>query len=845
MAEKPSYEELERRVQDLETDNTQLKKKYTKAESFSEEIMMYMSEGLVITDTRGTVIFINQRLSEMLGYLPEEIIGKCWLDMVPGEQQAIAQEAESRRANGLTDRYEIVLCRKNGEKFPVLIGAGSRFDKQSGQYLGSMAVVNDITERKQTEEILKESETAVRKKLKAIIEPQSDLGELELADIIDVPAVQSLMEKFHQITGMLSAIVDSNGKVLVEIGWQDICKKFHRCHPETQKNCIESDITLSRVAAPGRFKSYRCKNGMWDMSTPIVVSGHHMGNIYFGQFIYSDEKPDVEEFRSQARRYGFDEAEYLATLNRVPRYDRETVEKVMAFYSELGLMISALSFSNIGLSRTLTEQKRAEKALKEKTQLLKNITDNMFDLVSLTDMEGNFTFLGASHSVLNYPLDSLIGKNVLEFVHPDDLPEISSAFHDFLLKLDDNQKIDYRYRCADGTYLWLETVGRFIRDDKDNPKEIIFSSRDITDRKQSEHELTEQKNAYRSILSTTHDGFFVANKSGKILDVNPTYLTLSGYSDEEMLNMHISDFEAHEREDEVARHIKKVMKVGSDIFESRHKRRDGSIWPVEISTTYSPLNEGRFFTFARDITARKQAQLALEQKNQEMEQFIYTVSHDLKSPLVTVKTFAGILQQDLQNSDQQQINKDLDYIDKAANKIEQLLDALLQYSRIGRVDAPAQTLSACQLVDDCLSSLAGIFQQHQVQVTTSGLTQQVQGDPLHFGQIWQNLIENAVKYRGDQPHPHIEIGATQQGHAVVFYVRDNGIGIAPDHRERIFNLFSQLNPESEGSGLGLALVKKIVSIYQGRIWVESAGEGQGSCFYFTLPGALKGNERSK
>jgi len=242
---------------------------------------------------------------------------------------------------------------------------------------------------------------------------------------------------------------------------------------------------------------------------------------------------------------------------------------------------------------------------------------------------------------------------------------------------------------------------------------------------------------------------------------------------------------------------------------------------------------------------RAAEQLALEQKSLELEQFFDSVSHDLKSPLVTVKTFASMLRQDLQNGEQQQINEDINYIDKAADKMRQLLDALLQYSRIGRIDNPAQTLSASQQVQNCLATLAGILQQHQVQVSTGDLPQQLHGDPLHFGQIWQNLIENAVKYRGDQAKPHIEIGATQQGHEVVFYVLDNGMGIAPEQSERIFNLFSQLNPESDGSGLGLALVKKIVSIYQGRIWVESAGEGQGSCFMFTLPGALVKDDKAK
>jgi PAS domain S-box-containing protein len=159
MAEKPSYEELERRVQKLKTDYSKLEKKLLESRSFTEEIMTYMTEGLVLSDTRGTVIFINQRLSEMLGYLPEEIIGKCWLDMVPVEQHAIAKEAESRRAQGHTDRYEIILCHKDGHKFPVLIGAGPRFDKQSGKFIGTMGVVTDITDRKQAEDALNRKHT--------------------------------------------------------------------------------------------------------------------------------------------------------------------------------------------------------------------------------------------------------------------------------------------------------------------------------------------------------------------------------------------------------------------------------------------------------------------------------------------------------------------------------------------------------------------------------------------------------------------------------------------------------------------------------------------------------------
>jgi len=246
-----------------------------------------------------------------------------------------------------------------------------------------------------------------------------------------------------------------------------------------------------------------------------------------------------------------------------------------------------------------------------------------------------------------------------------------------------------------------------------------------------------------------------------------------------------------------------------------------------------------------EVIERFSTEDRLNNKHAEMEQFVYGVSHDLKSPLITIRTFLAMLQKDLQNKNQQQINEDLKYIGAAADKMHQRIEALLHYSRIGRKSALLQTLSAGQLVKNCLTAMTGTLQQNQVQLVISDMPYQLHGDSLHFERIWQNLIENAVKYMGDQPQPHIEIGIMQQAQDVVFYVRDNGMGIAPEHNERIFNLFSQLNPETDGSGLGLALVKKIASLYQGKVWAASAGEGKGSCFMFTLPGALSSSEGAK
>ena len=192
---------------------------------------------------------------------------------------------------------------------------------------------------------------------------QIDRRELELSDILDVPPIQSLMNDFHAIVNIPMAVIDISGKVLAGVGWQEICTEFHRVHPDACKNCIESDTQLSAGVPPSEYKLYRCKNNMWDCATPLVVDGLHLGNIFTGQFFFDDEPLDCEFFREQARRYGFNEQQYLDALNNVPRLSRETVHRGMSFLMKLAQMVSSMGYSNLTLTLALAERKRSEEAL--------------------------------------------------------------------------------------------------------------------------------------------------------------------------------------------------------------------------------------------------------------------------------------------------------------------------------------------------------------------------------------------------------------------------------------------------------------------------------------------------
>ncbi len=239
----------------------------------------------------------------------------------------------------------------------IIVNAIPQFRPNESAPFEVYASFTDITERKLMEEKLREQEKALQGKLQLITSPDVEITPDELRSILDVPALQELMNEFYAVTGIGIGIGDLNGRMLVMTGWQDICTRFHRVHPETAKNCIESDLYLSEHGKPGRFVPYRCKNHMWDIITPITVEGKHFANIYLGQFFYEDEAPDFNLFVQQAERYGFAQQEYLAALQSVPRWSREKVTHVMRFYTRLADMIARLSYSSVKLAKALQMQR--------------------------------------------------------------------------------------------------------------------------------------------------------------------------------------------------------------------------------------------------------------------------------------------------------------------------------------------------------------------------------------------------------------------------------------------------------------------------------------------------------
>ena len=244
----------------------------------------------------------------------------------------------------------------------------------------------------------------------------------------------------------------------------------------------------------------------------------------------------------------------------------------------------------------------------------------------------------------------------------------------------------------------------------------------------------------------------------------------------------------------------------------------------------------------RDVTDRELAEMErealirqMEDKNAELERYTYTVSHDLKSPLVTIKGFLGMIEKDALAGNMERLSSDIARVGAAADRMVQLLDELLELSRIGRMANAPEDVSLGSLAREAAALIGSMLENRRVDLNIADDLPVVRGDRLRLLEVFQNLLENAAKFMGDQSEPRIEIGAEVAGGETVCWVRDNGIGIEAAYHETVFGLFQQLDPSRGGTGIGLALVRRILEVHGGRVWVDSEGPGRGTCVSFTIP----------
>jgi len=354
--------------------------------------------------------------------------------------------------------------------------------------------------------------------------------------------------------------------------------------------------------------------------------------------------------------------------------------------------------------------------------------------------------------------------------------------------------------------------------------------------------ITEAEARFRSIFLSAPVGIVLVDlETDEIIEANASYYEIVGRSKEEILTIgwrgliHPDDLP----EANAQMNLLRQRKTTGYSRTKRYIKPDGEIVWAKIEVTliddYGSTISPQYLVIVADITERKMFEQQLEQKNNELERFTYTVSHELKSPLVTINGFLGLLEQDLAAADSGRIHKDIQMISAAVRTMGQQLDNLLELSRVGRIVHPSETFSLTRLCEGVVDRMSGVIDQYEGQVAIETDMPEIFADPVRIREVLQNLVENALKFTAQVTQPKVTINAAIEGDNVLCRVQDNGPGIEARYHERVFELFDRLNPRISGTGIGLALVKRNIEIHDGEIWIESQGDGNGAAFCFTLP----------
>lgn len=765
-------------IQDI-TDRKRMEKALRASEEKFAKSFQASPDAVTISsiDT-GKFIEVNEGFCRMSGYTREEALGhsaeelNIWADVNQRSEMVATLQREGRVRD-----FQTILRRRSGESLYCQLTVEA---VEIGGQNCMVVITRDITQRKQMEEELRLSEERYR------------LVSSVISDYI-YSTVRDKNNRWHQnwVTGAFERIT---GYTLDEFnnrgGWLSIL------HPDdlgldddAMKKLLHNQQTVAEVRIMHKdgsihwVRSYA--HPVWDEKENRLVE------IYGAVQDITDHKRIEQELLLSEERYRL-----------------------------VSSVISDYTFSNVQ---------------NEKGEIVLNWVAGAFEQISGYTFE-EFNARGGWAST----------------VHPDDLEQDAQDME----MLRNNQQVISEIRTIhkDGTVRWVKSYAHPVWDaEKQELVGIYGAVQDITERKSIEEDLRLNEERYRTVSSVISDYSFstLRDEEGHL---NLTWIAgafekITGYTPEEFTARGgwLSILHPDDREKD-AQDIEKLGNNQRIVTEVRILHKNGSVRWVR-GYAHPVIDENGslagIYGAVQDITEQKLIEREREKlidelgaKNAELEQFTYTVSHDLKAPLITIKGFLGFLGVDARAGDMKRVEADMHRINEATDKMHELLTDLLELSRIGRLMNAPEMVSFELLVKEAVELVDGRLQARGINVIVNDELPNIYGDHQRLLEVVQNLMDNAAKFMGDQTHPLIEIGQhrdTDNGF-VAFFIRDNGMGIAPEFHERIFGLFNRLNPKIEGTGIGLALVKRIVEFHGGRIWVQSES-GEGATFYFTLPTA--------
>ena len=522
-------------------------------------------------------------------------------------------------------------------------------------------------------------------------------------------------------------------------------------------------------------------------------------------------------------------------------------DDVLINYVMLIAVASALSVVMKRMEASLEQARNNEQAWRLSEERFRVFMETSPAIVIMKDADSRYVYCNPRvEKLFGRPVDEILGKTEFDLFPTEEADQFTSSDR-FVLETGEAMIDEYAARAPDGeSHHWW--VFKFPMRDSTGTQYVGLQILDVTERKQAEDALARERDLLHVLMDSVPDTVYFKDRNSRFTLVNNRQARMLGVnSPEEAIGRNDSHFMSAALAETVFEEERRLIEKGDALLDRVEyiPLPDGT--PRWMSASKAPIRDQHghitgLVGISRDITERKLAEMEretlirdLEVRNAELERFTYTVSHDLKSPIVTIQGFLGLLEKDVLDRDIDRVKHDILRIKAATQKMHQLLGELLELSRIGRLMNPPQELPFASVVEEAISNVGGQLQNGTVQLSVQPDLPYVYGDRVRLVEVMQNLLDNACKYMGDQPHPRIDVGCqtTNEGKNA-FFVRDNGIGIDPRYHQRIFGLFNKLDPKTEGTGVGLAVVKRIIEVHGGTIWLDSDGPGHGSVFYFTL-----------
>jgi PAS domain S-box-containing protein len=541
-----------------------------------------------------------------------------------------------------------------------------------------------------------------------------------------------------------------------------------------------------------------------------------------------------------------EELRLLSLRNVESNRRRAQTKAILLFGTVLGVLIAA--GAGWIVSRDIVARGLAEEAFREGEERFRNLANNISQLAWMADEKGSiFWYNQRWFDYSGTTLEEMAGWGWQKIHHPDHVQrvvdKISQCFQNGEIWED-----TFPLRDRDGNYRWFLSQAVPIRDSEGKVMRWFGTNTDISVRMEAERHLAQMESRYRGLLEAAPDAIVVVNPAGKIVLFNVQAEKQFGYIRDELVGQEVTNIIPEGFAERLIADGNRsasealTQQIGAGI-ELSGRRKDGTEFPIEIMLSPLESTDGVLVTAAiRDITERRRSEehlvktvWELKRSNDELQQFAYVSSHDLQEPLRMVSSYTQLLAKRYKGRLDSDADEFIAFAVDGCNRMQGLIQDLLAYSRAGTSERELRKVPSESALRKALTNLRIMIKQSGAVVTHDALPT-VRADETQLTQVFQNLVGNAIKYRrAEDPRVHVS-AARNGGNEWTFSVGDNGLGIDPQYFERIFVLFQRLHgrDEFEGTGIGLAICKKIVERQGGRIWVESQPE-KGSTFYFALP----------